>query len=144
MHTDLITLAGLVLVVVSIISNAYWQDAVRWHSAMKRAKIKGNITAEKFARGSSWRALCLFKFGTALGFLVTSAITYAMYESFGGQQNYEYVNIPDKVIFLCWCLLTLPSFFLLLHQSIFLQSDIQMILMSYDSQRSSSQLCCQK
>ena len=71
----LLTLSGLVLVVIAILCNAYWQDAVRWDQIRFEALTQGNDDGARQAATYVSRAKLVFRVGTFLALTVMLSIT---------------------------------------------------------------------
>lgn len=75
-----IYVASLLLVVVSIIANAYWQDAVRWEVERRRLKKANKEDCSEKARGYSDSAKILFRIACFLGALSLVAILMELHK----------------------------------------------------------------
>ena len=64
---DVVKIAPLLLIAVSIVANAYWQDAVRWENERRRLKLSGSCyCSEKAAKHKDW-AMRLFRVSCLIG-----------------------------------------------------------------------------
>ena len=75
--SGMVALGALVLVVATLIANAYWQDAVRWDNLKYEALRSGNHDVADTAGTRVKRAKKLFRLATFLGLLVTAGIMVA-------------------------------------------------------------------
>ena len=66
--------AGLILVFISIIANAYWQDATRWANEKRKAHESEDYIREKAANTYKRNAVIIFRACTGLGFLTLISV----------------------------------------------------------------------
>ncbi|MBI5055061.1 MAG: hypothetical protein HZB61_00395 [Nitrospirae bacterium] len=64
---ELSVVSGLILVVASIIANAYWQDTVRWDSERRIASRAKKPIHTSYAKKCKRNATLLFRFSVFLG-----------------------------------------------------------------------------
>jgi steroid 5-alpha reductase family enzyme len=64
---DITYISGLILVVLAIIANSYWQDGVRWENERRRALKAKKIKHVEFAKKCKKNAILLFRFSVFLG-----------------------------------------------------------------------------
>lgn len=74
----LLSLMGLILVVIAVMANAYWQDAVRWEQQRIKALIAEDDdlakSAEKYSNGANY----IFKAVAFLGMLLLFSLMFLL------------------------------------------------------------------
>ena len=74
MDNNLLSIMGLILVVIAVMTNAYWQDAVRWEQQRVKALIVEDDELAKEAEKYSDRAISVFKVAAFLGMMLVFSL----------------------------------------------------------------------
>ena len=73
------SLAGILLVFISLLANAYWQDAIRWENEKRKALEAGKKEHLEYARKCVRNAMLLFRFSTFIGFATVLSILFVFH-----------------------------------------------------------------
>lgn len=74
MDSSLRILSGLILTVLAVMANAYWQDAVRWDKVHFKALQCQNDDVLTVSKNYVWHAKFIFRVAALLGALTTTSV----------------------------------------------------------------------
>lgn len=79
MDSSLRILSGLILTVLAVMANAYWQDAVRWDKVYFKALQCKNDEVLAISKNYIWHAKFIFRVAAFLGALTTTSVIYGIF-----------------------------------------------------------------
>lgn len=78
MDSSLLTISGLILTVLAVMANAYWQDAVRWDKVHLDALQNNHDEVAAAAQECVKHAKGIFRVSALLGFFTTVSIMWEL------------------------------------------------------------------